>query len=107
MKSQIVTTDTPPRGHIRVSELRLRIPRRDGSGTFEIPKHELRWAREFVDVETGEVYDLGYVANALTEQGWDIHELQRGSMIFGPTVERLPLPYGGQFRPGSPTRRDA
>jgi hypothetical protein len=97
----------PARRHIRVSELRLRIPRRSGNGTFEFPKHLLNWTDTFEDPATGEVYELAYVLEQLEAQGWDVHELMKGRGEFREQVERLPLPYGGQFAPGNPTKREA
>ncbi len=96
-----------PTHHVRVAELRLRIPRRDGSGHFELPRHMLHWTTTFRDSETGESYDLDYVLDELAKQGWDIHDLTKGRGVFRDPVARLPLPHGGQFSPGDPETRDA
>ncbi len=90
-----------------MSEFRLRIPRKNGDGYFEFPRHMLHWTTEFEDPDTGEKYELEYVLAELERQGWDIHDLTKGQGTFRESVERLPLPYGGQFSPGNPTRRDA
>lgn len=93
--------------HIRASELRLRIPRRSGAGFFEFPKYWLKGATALVDPATGETFELAYVLGALEQQGWDVHELLKGVPQTRENVARLPLPYGGQFKPGTPTKRDA
>ena len=95
------------RHHIRVSELRLRVPRRESDGYFEFPKHMLHWSQELRDPATGEVFDRAYVLAELEKQGWDPHELTKGEGTFRQRVQRLPLPEGGQFTPGGPLRRDA
>ncbi|MDE2867632.1 MAG: hypothetical protein OXR64_14055 [Chloroflexota bacterium] len=96
-----------PRRHIRVSEFRFQIPRRNGEGTFPVPRHQLAWTDAFIDEETGDRYELAYVLEHLEAEGWDVHDLLKGRGTFRETVERLPLPYGGQFAPGDPTTRDA
>ncbi|MBM4437138.1 MAG: hypothetical protein FJ029_07890 [Actinobacteria bacterium] len=98
-------SDDTPR-HIRASELRLRIPRRSSAGYFEFPKYWLKGATALVDPGTGETFDLAYVLSTLEQQGWDVHELRKGAPQTRENVARLPLPYGGQFTPGTPTRRD-
>lgn len=95
------------RSHIRVSEFRFEIPRRTSEGHFSVPRHQIGWAEYFVDESTGEKYELSYVLEQLQAQGWDVHDLLKGKGQFRDTVDRLPLPYGGQFRPGDPTTRDA
>ncbi len=96
----------PPR-HIRVSEFRFDIPRRGGAGTFSVPRHLLGWTDTFIDEATGERYDLAYVLAQLHAQGWDVHDLTKGRGTFRETVQRLPLPHGGQFAPGDPATREA
>ena len=95
------------RHHIRVSEMRLRVPRREGDGHFEFPKHMLHWSQELRDPTTGEVFDLEYVLAELEKQGWDVHELTKARGKFRQRVQRLPLPEGGQFTPGGPLHREA
>ena len=66
----------------------------------------LNWTTEFEDPDTGEKYELEYVLAELEKQGWDVHDLTKGRGTFREQVKRLPLPYGGQFVPGNPTRRE-
>ena len=95
------------RHHIRVSEFRFEIPCRCGEGTFSIPRHQLGWVNSFIDESTGDRYELTYVLEQLEAQGWDVHDLLKGRGVFRETVDRLPLPYGGQFVPGDPATRDS
>ena len=94
-----------PRRHIRVSEFRFQIPRRNGEGTFTVPRYQLGWTDAFIDEETGDRYELAYVLEQLEAQGWDVHDLLKGRGTFRETVERLPLPYGGNS--SRETRRPA
>ena len=70
-------------------------------------RRQLGWTDAFIDDETGDRYELAYVLEQLEAQGRDVHDLLKGRGTFRETVQRLPLPYGGQFNPGDPTTRDA
>ena len=94
------------RHHIRVSEMRLHVPRRERDGLFEFPKHMLGWSHQLRDPATGEVFELNYILSELEKQGWDVHELTKSAGTFRERVERLPLPEGGQFTPGGPVHRE-
>ena len=81
-----------PRRHIRVSEFRFQIPRRNGDGNLPgTAPYELAWTDAFIDEDTGDRYELAYVLEQLEAQGWDVHDLLKGRGTFRETVERLPL----------------
>lgn len=96
--------DNAPSNKPRSGEMRLHAPCSECSVDLNIRKTAVAWTESF-ECTQGHRNEAADVLAALSQQGWNVHDLTRGSGTIRRRVRSLPMPHGGSFVAGDTLQR--
>ena len=96
--------DNAPSNKPRSNELRLHVPCAECAVDLNIRKTAVAWTDSF-ECSEGHRNEAADVMAALSHDGWNVHDLTRGSGTIRRRVRSLPMPHGGSFVAGDTLQR--